>query len=133
MLTGPDVELRFRPVPEVPASRLTGTGWVLETLLDGEVASSTTGPPAELVLAADGTLRGSTGCRPVRGGWVLDGDVVRVTGFAAEPADCPADVAAQDEHVTRILGEVFQVAVAGDSLTVTGPQGLGLVYRDAGT
>lgn len=131
VLTGPDVELRFRPVAAVPISAVVGTAWVLETLLDGEVASSTAGEPAELLLAADGTLTGSTGCRPVRGGWALDGDVVRVTGFAAEAADCPADVAAQDEQVIRVLAGAFQVAVAGDSLTVTGPGGLGLVYRDA--
>ena len=132
VLTGPDVELRFRPVPPVQRSDVAGTAWVLETLLDGEVASSTTGEPAELLLAADGTLTGSTGCRPVRGQWSLDGDVVRVTGFAADGADCPPDVVGQDEQVTRVLSAAFQVAVAGDSLTVTGADGLGLVYRDAG-
>ena len=131
VLTGPDVELRFRPVVPVPASDLAGTGWVLETLLDGAVAASPTGEPAELVLAADGTLTGSTGCRPLRGTWALDGDVVRVTGFAPEGADCPPEVSAQDGHVSRVLDGAFQVAVAGESLTITGPDGLGLVYREA--
>ena len=40
LLTGQDVELRFRPVPEVPTSQLVGTAWVLDTLIDGETASS---------------------------------------------------------------------------------------------
>jgi heat shock protein HslJ len=129
VLTGPDVELRFRPVAPVPTMQLLGTRWVLETLLDGEVASSTTGQPAELVLADDGTLTGSTGCRGISGSWSLDGDVVRVTSFAADGSDCPPDVAAQDRQVSDVLSSAFQVAVAGDSLTVTGPDGLGLVYR----
>ena len=62
VLSGGDVELRFRPLPEVPASDLEDTRWILETLLDGEVASSTTGLPAVLELADDGTLSASTGC-----------------------------------------------------------------------
>jgi heat shock protein HslJ len=129
VLTGPDVELRFRPVAPVPTMQLLGTRWVLETLLDGEVASSTTGQPAELVLADDGTLTGSTGCRGISGSWSLDGDVVRVTSFAADGSDCTPDVAAQDGQVVSVLGDGFQVAVAGDSLTVTGRDGLGLVYK----
>jgi heat shock protein HslJ len=129
VLTGPDVELRFRTVPPVPTSELAGTRWVLETLLDGEVASSTTGRPAELELATDGTFTGSTGCRGISGSWSLDGDVVRVTGFAASSTGCAPDVAAQDGQVAGVLAEAFQVSVTGDSLTVTGPDGLGLVYR----
>jgi hypothetical protein len=58
LLTGPDVELRFRPVPPVPTSRLVGTRWVLETLLDGEVASSTVGR-SEIRFKADGTFTGA--------------------------------------------------------------------------
>ena len=39
---------------------------------------------------------------------------------------------AQDEQVDAVLSHDFQVAVAEDSLTVTGTDGKGLVYRDAG-
>jgi heat shock protein HslJ len=129
VLTGPDVELRFRPVAPVPTMQLLGTRWVLETLLDGEVASSTTGQPAELLLADDGTFTGSTGCRPFRGEWELAGDVVRVRGLALDEEGCPADVAAQDGHVVGVLEGDVQVEVAGDSLTLTGRDGSGLVYR----
>ena len=132
VLTGPGVELRFRPVAPVPTSDLAGTDWVLETLLDGEVASSTTGGPATLRLTTDGTFTASTGCREATASWQLDGDVVRVNGFAAGPGDCPPDVASQDGQVTGVLSRSFQVAVAGGSLTVTGADGLGLVYRDPG-
>ena len=132
VLSGGDAELRYRPLPEVPASDLTGTGWVLETLLDGEVASSTTGGRAELELSDDGTFTATTGCRELTGSWSLDGDVVRVTGVAPADETCDPDAAEQDEQVVAVLSGDFQVAVTEDSLTVTGADGLGLVYRDAG-
>jgi len=132
VLSGEDVELRFRPLPEVPASDLENTRWILETLLDGEVASSTSGLPAVLELAGDGTVTASTGCRELTGSWSLEGDVVRVTDVEPAPATCDPDEAAQDEQVTAVLSRDFQVAVTEDSLTVTGADGMGLVYRDAG-
>jgi heat shock protein HslJ len=132
VLSGADAELRFRPMPTVPESDVAGTRWILETLLDGEIASSTTGLPAVLELADDGTLTASTGCRALTGRWTLDGDVVRVAGVAPAEATCDQDVAAQDEQVTAVLSEDFRVSVTEDSLAVTGHGGLGLVYRDAG-
>ena len=51
-------ELRFTPVPPVPDSALAGTRWVLETLVEGEAASSTLGEPAVLLLDADRTCLG---------------------------------------------------------------------------
>jgi heat shock protein HslJ len=132
VLSGGDAELTYRPVPEVPPSDLTSTGWVLETLLDGDVASSTTGDRAVLQLADDGTLTASTGCRELTGTWSLEGDVVRVTGAEPSEASCDPDVAAQDEQVAAVLSGDFQVTVSEDSLTAIGADGLGLVYRDAG-
>jgi heat shock protein HslJ len=132
VLSGGDAELTYRPVPEVPPSDLTGTGWVLETLLDGDVASSPTGDRAVLELADGGTLTASTGCRELTARWSVDGDVVRVTDARTADAACDPDVAPQDEQVTAVLSQDFQVAVSGDSLTLTGAGGLGLVYRDAG-
>jgi heat shock protein HslJ len=132
VLSGGDAELRYRPLPEVPASELTGAGWVLETLLDGDVASSTTGGRAVLELADDGTFTASTGCRELTGSWSLDGDVVRVTGVTPAAGTCDPEVVAQDEQVVAVLSGDFQVAVSEDSLTVTGADGQGLVYRDAG-
>src|SRR3712207_2967427 len=79
VLSGGDAELTYRPIPEVPPSDLTGTAWVLETLLHGDVASSPTGDRAVLELADGGTLTASTGCRELTARWSVDGDVVRVT------------------------------------------------------
>ncbi|TQN41412.1 heat shock protein HslJ [Blastococcus colisei] len=132
VLTGDGVELRFTRVTPVPESELTGTRWTLETLLDGETASSTVGEPATLELSDDGTLTGSTGstgCRDLTGRFRIEGDVVRLTDLRAGTEDCPADVAAQDGHVVTVLGDGFQVSVDGDRLTLSDPDGRGLVYR----
>jgi heat shock protein HslJ len=127
-LTGADTVLRFRRLPPVPVSALVGTRWVLESLVDGEVASSVTGEPAVLVLSDDGTIEASTGCRLFTGTWRTYGDQIVVPESAME-GECPADLAGQDAHVTAALGDGFRVEVAGDRLTLTGRDGQGLVYR----
>jgi heat shock protein HslJ len=129
LLTGDGVELRFTPVAPVPEDELLGTRWTLETVVDGETASSTVGGPATLELSADGSLSGSTGCRELTGRFAVEGDEVRLTELSAGPQDCPADVAAQDRHVVTVLGDGFRVSVDGDRLTVGEPDGRGLVYR----
>jgi heat shock protein HslJ len=131
VLTGDGVRLRFSGVPPVPDRDLVGTRWVLDTLVEGNVAGSTLGDHAVLVLAADGALSGSTGCRSLSGRWVLDGDTLTVTGLTAG-GDCPADVGRQDAHVTSVLADDARAEIAEDRLTLTGTDGRGLVYRAEG-
>lgn len=125
--------MRFRPAPgscpPEPEGTSTGTRWVLETVVDGPTASSTTGEPATLELSGGGTLTGSTGCRALTGSFETEGDVVRLTELRAGPEECPADVEAQDRHVLSVLGDGFRVSVDGARLTLTGSGGRGLVYR----
>ncbi|NEK86184.1 META domain-containing protein [Blastococcus saxobsidens] len=128
VLGGDGVRLRFTPVPPTPDQALADTRWVLQTLIDGEIASSTTGEPAVLVLRTDGGAEASTGCRAGTGTWLLDAGVLVVDDLA--PAgDCPPDLAAQDAHVAAVLGSGPVPAVDGDRLTLSAPDGRGLVYR----
>lgn len=90
MLIGDGVRLRFTPVQPVPESELSGTRWVLETLLDGETAASTLGEPAVLRLREDGTFEGSTGCRTLTGTWTPSGDGVQFPDL--RPACRPVSV-----------------------------------------
>ena len=122
--------LRFQPLPPVPVRELVGTRWALETLVTGEVASSTVGEPAVLELRDDGTVTGSTGCREFTGTWDTFGDEVRFPDFGSETVvECPAELAEQDGQVFSVLGDGFSVAIDGDVLTVTDRQGSSLVYR----
>jgi len=129
-LSGPGVQLSFTALPPVPTAALVGTVWELDTLLDGDSASSVQGALATLVLHEDGTLTGSTGCRALRGTWTIAGDQVLFPDFSTDH-DCPADLAAQDGHVVEVLGDGFQVAIEGDRLTITSRGNLGLSYRAA--
>lgn len=53
-LSGPEAELVFHLLPPVPTSELTGTVWVLDSLISGEATSNTRGPKATLELFSDG-------------------------------------------------------------------------------
>jgi heat shock protein HslJ len=130
LLTGQRTALRYQRVPVAPVSDVVGTRWVLETLIEQDVASSTVGGPAVLVLAADGTVEASTGCRTLRGTWDTEAGRIVVPSTALE-GTCSAELAAQDGHVLEALGSAFEVRVNGDLLTVTGKGRLGLLYRAA--
>jgi heat shock protein HslJ len=128
VLTGPETELRYVPLLPVPTADLVGTVWTLETLIEGETASSVMGEPATLELGEDGTLSGSTGCRDLTGRYEVTGDEVIVTEMTAI-GDCPDGLAAQDTLVVTVIGDGFTVEVEGDVLTISSRGGLGLGYR----
>jgi heat shock protein HslJ len=131
VLSGDGVLLRFTPVAPVPDSRLEGTRWVLDTLVEGETASSTLGEPAVLLLAPDRTASASTGCRSMTGTWLVENGALVIDDLLAD-GDCPADVAPQDELVTAVLQSGPAVEVREDRLTLTAGDGRGLVYRVGG-
>lgn len=129
-LTGPDAELTFRKVPPVDPEPLTGTEWMLESLVEGPALDSTVSSarPATLLLNDDKSFEGTTGCRPFTGTWEISGDVVDVTQLLLE-GGCPRGLK-QDAHVATVLGGAFRVEVDGDELTLTAEAGgLALVYR----
>lgn len=128
VLSGNDVELRFRKLPAVPEGEVVGTRWVLETVLRGDVESSAAGNPAFLELSDDGTFEGSTGCRALSGTWATFADEVVFPTMSAD-GECPDALLEQDDHVVAVLGDGFAVGVEGDLLTVSDADGSGLRYR----
>jgi heat shock protein HslJ len=130
-LTGPEVTLVFDRAPAVPTEALVGTRWLLDTLVQDDMAFTPVGDPAFLLLAEDGTLTGSTGCRDLTGTWIEAGGEIVFTQFAAD-GECPTDVADQDSLVVTVLGDGFTAEIDGDLLSVTSMGSEGLVYRAAG-
>lgn len=130
-LSTPLGDLIFRRVEPVPTADLVGTTWVLETLVEGDAASSVGGDPATLLLSADGTLTGSTGCRTLTGTWIDSGGVIVVPTLAAE-GECPDDLSSQDSLVTTVVGDEFRTVVDGNVLSLTSMGGDALVYRSNG-
>ena len=127
-LSGADLELRFATIQPVPQAELEGTRWLLESVIEGESASSVAGEPATLLLSG-GRLTGSTGCRKLTGGYELSRDQVTVDALESDKRGCPPNLDRQDRHVLTALQDGFGIAIDGDVLTVTGPSGNGLSYR----
>lgn len=130
LLGGDGVALRFERIPPVPIADLTETEWHLESILDGEVASSiVAGDQAPtLVMRGDGRLEGSTGCRGFGGRYVLAAGEVVVTELVTDDRGCLPPLDAQDLHVLSVLGAGFTASVDGDRLTLTSAGGWGLAY-----
>lgn len=127
--TGEGVDLRFELLPPVPDEEIVGTTWVLESLIQGEAASSVQGE-AFLMLTADGKFSGMTGCREIRGSYVVNGDVIDFVDLAAV-GDCPPERQAQDRIVIEVLEGGFSATIDGASLTLSDNAGQGLVYHAA--
>jgi heat shock protein HslJ len=128
-LTGTDVELSFTTVPAVPDADLVGTDWRLDTVVDGDTASSVSDRPSTLRLGPNGRLTGSTGCNDFGATWSLAGAVVSVKDFSMTLVGCSGAIGRQEKAVLAALGDGSTATVTGDALTVAGPSGHGLVYR----
>lgn len=124
---GDQVQMRFASVAPISASELVGTEWVMDTLIDGETATSVRSNPT-LVLNEDGSFTGSTGCRTLTGTWQLDDLGLQFPSMAAD-GECDADLVDQDGFVVSALEGPNTVEIDGPRLTLTssGQQGLG--YR----
>lgn len=128
-LTGPALEMTFVRLPPVEDAELVGTAWVLDTLFEGDAASSTVGEEAPLTFAPDGTLAGGTGCRSFTGAWSLDsGGQLVISDLVNDDRACPEQLARQDQAVLETLAGRVAVTIEGNRLTIMGPQGTGLGY-----
>ena len=128
VLSGPGVELRFAIIPPVANANLVGTIWVLDSLISGDVVSSTVGERATLQFNADGTFSASTGCRDVTGRYTVDGNQVRATLDPYDTVGCAEGLGDQDSHVLDLFSGPLTVTIQGESLTLAaGDNGLG--YR----
>jgi heat shock protein HslJ len=127
VLTGPAVRLRYESLPAEAGAALVGTVWHLETLLDGQVASSTTGD-GRLELDDGGHLAGTAGCLPFEGRYAVTGGrvTVRDLGTPGGMTDCSAQ--SQHDAVLTILAADPTFTIEGSTLTLRTTDGRGLVY-----
>lgn len=129
-LGGPGVELVFEQEPPEPDAALVGTTWHLDTLLQGDTASSVVGDPATLRLADDGTFSASTGCRSLTGSWTRDDGALGFADTVVEDVACP-DTGDQDRQVVAVLSaSAVSWEVEGTRLTLTdGDHGVGYTSK----
>lgn len=125
-LTGPASDLQFMTLPPVDDAAIVGTAWLLDSIITGDAVSSVMGAAATLRLTEEGTITGSTGCRTFDGTYTISGDEIRVTRLIVTDNACADELAAQDEHVLRVLDDGFTASVDGARLTLAaGGDGLG--------
>jgi heat shock protein HslJ len=123
-LSGPDSELVFAAEAPVPDAELLGQVWLLDTVIDGATVSTVLGDEALLQFNDDGTFVGGTGCRELRGEYLITGSEVQFPSFEAV-GECPEELAAQDSLVISVLEGGFTVEIAEQRLTVLNePEGL---------
>lgn len=127
-LTGEGMELRFELLPLVPLAQMIGRTWVLEMVTKADATASSLAE-ATLVLGADGTFTGSTGCRQIHGEYAERRAMLRFDVTRQDVA-CPDQLASQDRAVVWVLNGSF-AAVEGTTLTLDGGERIGLVYRAA--
>lgn len=128
VLSGPEVELLYKEIPPVPTAELIDTEWQLNGLIYGSGPEGTvsSAQPATLMLASDGTLTGTTGCRDLEGRWEDRSGHIAVPELSAS-GKCPPELREQDGHVVQVIGDGFTVEIDESSMTVTdvlSPNGL---------
>jgi heat shock protein HslJ len=114
----------------VPDQPLVGTTWTLDTIIDGETASSV---PAgieapTLEIADDGTVAVFTGCNRGNGTAEVadDGATITFGPLAITKMLCPDGGSEVEAQVLTVLDGEVQVELDGDQLTLTkGDQALG--------
>ena len=114
--------------PEAGSPELTGTVWVLESLVQGKSVSDVGGERATLELFNDGSMLGSTGCRALTGRYTIAGVEVTMAELSTH-GECPIELRGQDSAVVRVLDDGFRVEVDDEILTVTSTGSEGLAYR----
>ncbi|CAN5498892.1 hypothetical protein BH24ACT4_BH24ACT4_24570 [soil metagenome] len=119
---------------------LTGTEWTVDTLIQGDVAST---PPAGVVatlrFSADGSYAVTTGCNTGSGTFEVDEQRLDLTPPALTKRACKADAATVEQAVVAVLDGKVSFSVEGGRLTLTldpgaedgatplGRSGLGLI------
>lgn len=109
--------------PDVP---LLGTEWQLDTLIDGELASSSPGMAGTLAIADDGTYAVATGCNTGSGTVEVSESTLTFTPPGLTRLACEDDAAAVEAAMTAVLDGEVAYEVDERRLTLTaGERGLG--------
>ena len=130
---GTEIRLTDREVAD-PDRPLRGTRWVVDTVVDGQSASSVPeGADAHVILNEDNGFGGSTGCNQMGGSAAVDEDAGTVTfsDVIATKMACEDDRMALERAVLSVLDGEVTYEIKADRLTLTHPRGKGLGLRAA--
>ena len=120
-----DIVLTDRETVE-PDRALTGTTWAVDTIIDGQTASSTPAGVTATVRFGDGRVSIGTGCNDASATYTAAGDTVRFGRAVSTRRACRPDIMRLETAVLDVFRDEVTVELDGDRLTLTHPSGKGL-------
>lgn len=113
-----------------PDRPLRGTRWEVDTLLDGDVASSLpAGAEAYLTFGDGGKITGHDGCNAFSGDYDVRESLITVSKLISTRKACPGEVGRAADAVQEVLGEDMVYRIEAGRLTLDTMSGKGLGLR----
>ncbi|GAA1538036.1 META domain-containing protein [Streptomyces albidochromogenes] len=112
-----------------PDAELLGTEWRVESLRDGDTASSLpedAAAKAKLFFGEDGSVGGNLGCNNVSGKVKVSGSTLTFSKIATTRKLCPPAVMNTEEALLEVLEGEAEYEIRERALTLTGADGKGL-------
>ena len=134
-LRGGETEIRLEDRETADPDRpLQGTRWVVDTIIEGDSASSVpAGVEAHLVFDGGGRVGGSTGCNEVGADAAVNGDTITFSDVVTTDMACDPDRTRLERAVLAVLDGEVPYEIEADVLRLTHPRGKGLGLRAAGS
>lgn len=122
--------LTFTPPPPLPEAALENTTWSLTTFVEGETAASLVSGTAITLRLAGGELSGSAGCNDYGGSYAMQQSTLKISNVVITEKGClePAGIMEQEASYTDILRNVAAFALDANQLTLSTPDGRGLLF-----
>lgn len=110
-----------------PDKDLVGTTWVLDTLVDGDVASSTPAGAPEVTLVFDGKrVTADTHCNGIAADYTVTGDTIVFTLGVSTKMACAPEIMQGENAVSGVLNGEVTYEITADRLTLTNKSGKGI-------
>jgi heat shock protein HslJ len=117
-----------------PDRSLRGTKWVVDTIIEGETASSVPpGADAHVILDEENRFTGNTGCNGMGGNGVVheDRSTITFSEVISTKMACEDDRMRLERAVLGTLDGDVRYKIDADGLQLDGPEGRGLRLRAA--
>jgi heat shock protein HslJ len=123
---GTQIVLLDRVVAD-PDRPFVGTRWIVDTLIEGDTASSVpTEAVAELWFTADGRVEGSGGCNEIWGSYEVARSTITFRELAQTDMECDTEAMELEHAVSAALAGTVEFDITARRLTLTNSDGLGL-------
>jgi len=110
-----------------PDQALAGPKWTLDTLVDGQTASSTTAGAEPVTLVFDEkTVVADTHCNGVTATYTVDGDTIEFEQGPSTKMACEPDIMRVEGAVAEVLSGKVTFEITADRLTLQHPSGKGI-------